>query len=129
MEATGQRGRPKGTGETQVEMPWARLIRAWDASERHNNKTRGFTFTDPTASTISLVRDYLRVARYGTVEDIAGAIKRSPEGLRGVRGICDQLVSTGELEMTESYTRGPLASKRRTYRTREGAVWTNTMPD
>jgi hypothetical protein len=110
-------------------MPWKRLLKSLQAAERHNDKTRGMTFTDPTATTVTLIRDYLRVARYGTVEDIAQAIGRTPDGSRGVRGICESLVGAGELDVTETLTRGPLASKRRTYRTREGAVWTNTLPE
>jgi hypothetical protein len=110
-------------------MPWKRLLKSLQAAELSNNKVKGMTFTDPTATTVTLVRDYLRVARYGTVEDIAQAIGRHADGLRGVRGICESLVGAGELEVTETLTRGPMATKRRTYRTREGAVWTNTLPD
>lgn len=110
-------------------MPWKRLLKSLHAQERHNDKTRGFTFTDPTASTVMLVRDYLRVVRYGTVNDIAGAVGRCADGERGVRGVCDKLVDAGELTVTYTPTRGPDASMRATYHTREGAVWTNTLPE
>jgi len=110
-------------------VPWKRLLKSLQAAERHSDKVRGMTFTDPAATTVTLVRDYLRVARYGTVDDIAQAIGRCADGQRGVRGVCETLVGAGELDVTESLTRGPLATKRRTYRTREGAVWTNTLPE
>ena len=107
-------------------MPWTRLLKALDAAQRHNDKTRGLTFRDPDASTTTLVRDYLRVTRSGTLNDIIDAIDRDE---RSVRRVLKRLTTLGELDVTETYTRGPQASMRKTYHTREGAVWTNTLPE
>jgi hypothetical protein len=94
---------------------WQQFLKESDAEMRRNNLHRGVTYT-PVAGelTIKVVQEYVEGFGYlgCGAKEVVTAVQRDE---RGVKRALATLVEDGVLTVKESATRGPKASKRKTY--------------
>ncbi len=98
-------------------MTWEQYLAESNRAMRRNNLDHGIVYTPPErkhGGTADAVREYL--TGYGwrgvTTREVAEATGR---GYRSVGPILDQMVADGEATCVETITRGPRASRRKTY--------------
>lgn len=94
---------------------WAEFLAASDADARRNDYHRGMVYvTDPTATTLAAVTEYLQGFgdRGVGAREVIAAVQRDE---RGVKRALQSLVEDGRLRVEEQTTRGPKASKRKVY--------------
>jgi hypothetical protein len=100
---------------------WQEYLHASNIEMRRNDNNRGLAYDpDPKALTVDLVLEY--VSGFGWrgcgAREITTAVRRDE---RGVKRALKSLVDDGYLAVTESDTRGPKASKRKSYRLAAGS--------
>lgn len=95
---------------------WESFLVESDRNLRRNELNRGLAYEpDPKATTVAVVEEYCDGFAWNGVgaREVTAAVRRDE---RGVKRALQTLVEDGKLRIEETMTRGPKASRRKTYR-------------